>query len=798
MSDLSKTSSCDQKSKEGEPQSVPPFLSIQAIQLNLADVPLLVRSLDEKPVIVSSSVNRAAVKRKFCPMAFTHQWVLRVLLFFVSLPLILYLGFALAMQFVDFNQYKPWVEQTFLEHTDYPLEIKGELRVQVLPFAVEVGEMQINNPDSFTSDTPLLKLEGALFELSLWDLFVSRQVNLLGLELNRPHFNLQRLANQQINWQGLKDWLSHLFVARQGGLGAQSGFQAVNLQSIDSSLALLQLENWSLKTLVVRNAQVSYQDDYAHQGFMAEKVTMLALDLKPNQPFEFMLEADYKADQAPIHWYFNGNMQASMNLDLTDIQLKEVLGFVKLKLDESFNVPDIRLNLTGQLGHWQRDVGLIELQQFQLRSLNSQLTFDIKNNLADPTRPIWSGKLQAEGLNLQKWLRHIGTRLPNFVNQLVLTNVNGQFNWEWSPVNFALNDIHLNWDESTLTGHLWQKNSKDTDQVQTHFDLQVDQINLDAYHAVASHQMEQQAVEQAQMPLRESSNPSDVSELTQSLNNPIDYPELEGNEKTVGPVLSQGYFPLALPIEFLRQANLSGQLTLGQLTAWGLNFSAVDLTLDAQSGVWQFAPLDASLYQGKLSSKLVLDVTQQTPNYHWKGVLEDVEAYPLLKNGWQYQSLSGQLNTRFNLATQGINSGLLKQNLQGNFFAEIQKGAFSGVNFDRLLGQPKAKFRALKLRNLTLNSQIKQGLLKFKRFNVDSNRMSAIGTGQFELAKDRIDLTLFSRWQKPPAGLDALKKVELPLRMKGPLDRPRWSVTIDRLQPKKSREAIRALLDAKP
>lgn len=67
------------------------------------------------------------------------------------------------------------------------------------------------------------------------------------------------------------------------------------------------------------------------------------------------------------------------------------------------------------------------------------------------------------------------------------------------------------------------------------------------------------------------------------------------------------------------------------------------------------------------------------------------------------------------------------------------------------------------------------------RLNVESERFSAIGTGQLSMLKGFYNGKLFTTYHNPPESLESFSGLEIPIQVKGPIDQLRWSVELDKL-----------------
>ena len=146
-------------------------------------------------------------------------------------------------------------------------------------------------------------------------------------------------------------------------------------------------------------------------------------------------------------------------------------------------------------------------------------------------------------------------------------------------------------------------------------------------------------------------------------------------------------------------------------------------------------------------------------------------------------SWTAQYSGGFDLQTRGVNSYLLRQNMNGRITAKVADGAFVGMDLNKLLaGQKTQPQDATQFSQLSLTGNIQKGILKTKDFKVKSRRFSVTGAGgSLELTSTLLDSTLYTVYQNPPKSLRSLKGMKVPVYLKGPLDQLKWSVDMKAL-----------------
>lgn len=689
-------------------------------------------------------------KRREKPSHPVVKWSSRIVMVLAIIPIILVLAFIGAVNFMDYNQYKPQIESEFQQRTGYELKINGPIDVSIWPFALEAKQVELKNTSAFTLPN-LAQINSIQVELSLWDFFVNRHLELLGVELEKPHLFLETNAAGQNNWHRLQQQLALTEQPSQ-----QPALRKVAYQVVAAPVAASKL-NWHLDSFVLQNAIIEWQNDQTKTHLMMEDFDFMAFDITPNQPFKALTNFKYQSSEIKSRFHFNVTSMLTLNNDLTHWRLSDWTGNVRLVLPKEMQIPEVRIEMLGSLLELNFDQKTFHVEQAHFRSLKGNLETSMSGDYGET--PETQGSLKATHINLRKWFRHSGVNYPNFVDKMVLKDVSSQFNWSQTAEGVSVENLVLQLDQSKITGNVWQNQQADNPQYR--FDLAVSELNLDQYKAYADSNMSKNAAQKVEKSV------------------PV---PAKTNQKNSKKAPTDTYLPVGLPISTLRDLQAEGHLRIAKLKAWQMQLQDFELNLSAKKGQLQLAPLDAKLYQGSLQSKLLIDVTGKTPRYEWSGKMENVQLATFLADGWDYDLLEGRYNGTFNFETLGVNSFLLKQNLQGSFNADVKQGRFNGMDLNKLLaGQKTSAKDSTVFSQLSMSGQVQSGVMTLRHMNVDSKRFSAIGTGKLNLPTAQLNAVLHTTYHQPPRKLKSLKGVEVPVHLKGPLGSVQWSVDMKNL-----------------
>lgn len=677
-----------------------------------------------------------------------RKWIKRLTFISAIIPILIILGFMGAMQFIDFNRYKPQIEHRVSQTLGLSFKIKGDVSIHLLPFGLSFDQAVLLSDARF-KNMPLLNIEKTQLNFSLLNLFLEKKLTLQGLSLTKPHIHLRENKLGEKNWQPIRKLV-------QINRLKPSGFHTVVYQSVSNAVASSSqsspqtvsknLPIWKLQDLVIDSGGIDFESQVSHEKIRVDHFDLLALDLKPQVPFKVSVNFNLENVNQKQHIESQLNTFVQVDRNLKNWALSDWQAYAQLSLPSEMQIPDSRLNTTGSLFKFNTQTHQFELHNAHFNYLNSHLSLQLSGQLGE-TYQI-KGAVNLAHLNLPKMMHQLHQKPIHFVNQLALNDINLTSRIQLTPDLLALNEMNLQFDQTHLKGDLWKKGHQNP---QYQFNLAIDQLNMDAYQVKAIAQQQQ-------------AKPQGIIEGA-TAPHPIQAP------------LTQAYLPLAVPVRTLRALQAQGQLTIGKLQIWQQHYQKMNITLSAQKGLLKLAPFDANLYQGRIESQLSLNVTGQTPVYHWKGKGRDIQLMPFLQDGWHNASLKGTLSSYFDFKTQGVNQHLLKQNLNGRFMAKIEKGAVKGLDLNQLLmGKPSSKTDETAFKRLVIDGPIQKGIYHISKWKIDSSRFSGTGFGRVNLVLATLNTHLKLHVDKAPLALSQLKGLEVPIRLTGLLQHPKWQL----------------------
>lgn len=242
--------------------------------------------------------------------------------------------------------------------------------------------------------------------------------------------------------------------------------------------------------------------------------------------------------------------------------------------------------------------------------------------------------------------------------------------------------------------------------------------------------------------------------------------------------------------------SVNGTLKVGKLVVRGLKADDVAAAIKLDRGKLDISSLTAGLYGGKLAGALSLDAAQGN-QLATKMSLAGIAIEPLLMDLAQRNVLSGTGSLALDLKTAGANPYAMKSGLGGTLQVRLRDGAVKGINLTQTLRELKAALKpesqdetvAADTSKQTAFSEMEadlaftKGVASVKRLNVVSPllRVTQGEPATIDFVKSELDLVARVRVVNPAADPEGkelidLKDVTIPVRVKGPFDKPSYTL----------------------
>ncbi len=628
---------------------------------------------------------------------------------FTSLLLIIVLLAVLIPIFVDPNDYKDKISDYVEQKTGRTLIIEGDINLALsLPLSVslELGQAELSNAKGF-KDKYIAQIQHASLHVAIMPLLTDKRLDigeiiLIGLELN-----LVKNKLGEKNWETLpKDQKT-------------SPDQIKNHIEIKPDIPsnTIIIPALRLAGLNIREATINWTDEKEEQQFSLLNTHITISELVENTPFDLTFNAHIKSNTEHV--------EGELHLKSTPIiSIKEQL----------FQLPKthVSLELTGEnlasgsnktlfFGdiHFNGKTQKLEVNNIELTSYNVLLKGELFAEQLNK-EPLFNGQLIIESFSPRALAKTLGHALPNMQNAQALSSADAQFNFSGDKYSITLNSLKANMDDTSLNGVFSIKNFK---QPVYHFDLALNQLNLDHYAPI----------ETAQAPIQKQT--------------------LEKQETaTIKTTQKKTLLPL-FPVDILRQLNLSGQLQIEQLITGNIKMSNITLVLKGNNGLVQLTPLKANLYNGHINLKADIDVRGKTPQLTITNELKNVQMGELLLDLKESEAFTGLANISAHISTNGNDKEQLIKNSHGNANILITDGHIKALDILSTLRKAQALYKGkvpptetedknTKFSELKGTVNIKNGVLYNKDLSSISPIMKVTGKGKIDFPKEYIDYTL--------------------------------------------------------
>ncbi|MBB1594704.1 AsmA family protein [Achromobacter sp. UMC46] len=242
--------------------------------------------------------------------------------------------------------------------------------------------------------------------------------------------------------------------------------------------------------------------------------------------------------------------------------------------------------------------------------------------------------------------------------------------------------------------------------------------------------------------------------------------------------------------------SVNGTLKVGKLVVRGLKADEVAAVVKLDKGKLDISSLTAGLYGGKLAGALSLDAAQGN-QLATKMSLAGIAIEPLLMDLANRNVLSGTGSLALDLKTGGANVYAMKSGLGGTLQVRLRDGAVKGINLTQTLRDLKAAFKPesqdetvaadtskqTEFSEMDADLAFTKGVAAVKRLNVVSPllRVTQGDPASIDFVKSELDLVARARVVNPAADPEGkelidLKDVTIPVHVKGPFDKPTYTV----------------------
>ncbi|RLA04239.1 MAG: hypothetical protein DRQ47_03690 [Gammaproteobacteria bacterium] len=254
---------------------------------------------------------------------------------------------------------------------------------------------------------------------------------------------------------------------------------------------------------------------------------------------------------------------------------------------------------------------------------------------------------------------------------------------------------------------------------------------------------------------------------------------------------------IAIDLSWMKDFNVKGLMTVDSIKVNNLTMSGVHLPLQLQDGQMQLSKVKAQFYQGKLVSDVTLDGRKSEPRYGMKANLTGVQALPLVKDLLEKELISGAVNMSMAINGRGLDDKSLRSKSKGNGKFAFTDGAIHGINVAELIRNSYAKIKGQTIQpsneadktdfaSFTGSFKLADGVVTNPDLKLLSPLLRISGNGTANIVDETVNYelqtaivgTLKGQGGEP---LTDLKKLMIPLKIKGSMENPKVSLDMKKL-----------------
>jgi AsmA protein len=424
-----------------------------------------------------------------------------------------------------------------------------------------------------------------------------------------------------------------------------------------------------------------------------------------------------------------------LNLSLEKISLER-----PIYLSLSALVQGKPFSMEGKLGPIGKEPGKGSLTLDISAKVIETMDLRVQGHVKDvSTRPSYDLNLQIEPFSPRKLATALGKPLPLIPSDpgaLERLALRGSIRGNVQALNLKGGTLEL--DDSKTT---FSVNLKEFSKPNVTFDLSLDQIDLDRY-------------------LPASQDKSGEAEAAA--------PNVKKTDYTA-----------------LRKLVLDGRIHIDKLKVKNARVQDFDLKIRGRGGVIFLDPLTMKLYDGSATSKVTLDVRQNTPAANLTLHMKGVEARPLIKDLMNKDFLEGNMRAQINLARRGDGAEKVKSTLNGKGEFRFNDGAIVGIDLagmvrniqsafgkEKLMEKPRTDFAELHV-PFTINN----GVFNTLNTTLMNPFLRVSAKGKADLLNETLDFRVepkFVATMEGQGGKMAQSGVAVPVLVKGTFSSPQF------------------------
>lgn len=283
-----------------------------------------------------------------------------------------------------------------------------------------------------------------------------------------------------------------------------------------------------------------------------------------------------------------------------------------------------------------------------------------------------------------------------------------------------------------------------------------------------------------------------IGDLIESIDKqPPPAPSVPPPQRPAVPAQVRGWSSQPYDLAILQMADADLKLDIGRVIYRDLVLDRSKIAATLNGGVLKAVIPESSVYKGRGSGALGIDVTGPVPKLTLQAKIEGADTLALLKASAGFDRVAGRGSVTINVAGQGQTQQQMTESLSGTAALSIADGAMFGFDIAGMVKQAqKGQLPQLAInpaektdfQQMSGTFVVSGGVAQSQDLLLVSTALRAGGTGSFDLGKQLMDLRLKPKLAanaQSPGGLADLANLDVPILIRGPWDAPRVTVDLD-------------------
>jgi len=670
----------------------------------------------------------------------------------ITLLLIIVIAAVVLPRIVDPNDYRDEITAIVKDKLGRDLRLDGDLSLEVFPWlGIRTQQLSLSQPEQIGGD--MVSVQTAQLRVKLLPL-LSKKVEVDTVILEQPQLSLITLKDGTDSF---------------AGLGSDETVEEEAPAAGEAAVALV------IQGVELSNGSVTIDDRQTGELTQVTDLNLVTGNLIGNDLASIKASGTLKSSTSPDLVEFELDAQARIDTDTLAVTAKDISATVK----QAEQVIDVAVSELGFSQDQQIDVTDLSVSLAGAQTIKAQLP-SITANLESQAAKIsdiniTSGDMSAtvSNLNVSQFIDAPSASGRVVVNEFDAASLIKDFEIEFVPsdkqalskvglsADFVgstesaqVSNLKLAIDESSLLGSASIKNF---DKPKIKFDLALDKLNSDSY-------------------LPESEEGAETEEVS-------------------------GSDALAVPMAVFKDVDANGRFKAQQLISGGLELNDIDVQVVSTPGNVTITP-NANLYDGKLGGEIAFNEKADGAQLRVKNNIDLVDLGRMLNAADVSDQLSGIGTLALDIVVTEKNG---VQSNEGTIKLFAKDGAVQGVDIKGIVDQGLAQYQKLtgggdespetgksdendetKFAELLGTFYLKDFKLTNQDFSMKAPLFRLGGEGAIDIKAQTLDYLVKFAVVNTTSGqggesLEKLKGITLPIRLRGDLTAPSYSLDMKAL-----------------